>query len=627
MRHIIKLLIVIIVVCNFPAGYGQVVPTPRTAKDTARIFRNIEKYSKRSKFTKLLHKMVFEPVEQKTANPIRRKKKKRYVNVEGKIIRNIYITTLDPFGYSVSDTTRKPKSWAERTGNRIHVKSTQLAIKNILLLKKNKPLDSLLVRESERLIRTQRFINSVVITSSLTAKNSDSVDVYVRVLDSWSLIPKASFSGTRTSFELIERNFLGTGHEFNNRLVTRLEDGKQAYRTKYVVPNILNTFIKTTLSYQIDLEDNYGKSINVERGFYSPFTKWAGGVYLDQQFTKDSLPDPSMDYALQNFKYNSQDVWGGRAIRIFKGNTETARTTNLILSGRVLNVQYKERPSAAYDPIQFFSGETFYLSGVGISTRQFVEDRYLFNNGIVEDVPIGRLYGITGGYQQKAGQGRMYLGARASFGNYFRFGYLSANFEAGTFFRNSVTEQTTFSFQSTYFTDLIDVGRWKFRQFVKPLLIIGINRLDSQGDRMTINESSGFQGNYGAGFLQPNPSGMPGFMSSLFGTQKALLALQTQFYSPWRPAGFRFNPYFNYTAALLSDEGRGLGQSRLYSKVGVGFIISNDYLVFSSFQLSIAFFPSIPGSGSNIFQTNSFETTDFGLQDFELAKPRVVIFK
>ena len=570
--------------------------------------------------------MVFEPVELQKKNPIRRKKKK-YINVEGKIIRNIHIVTLDPFGYSVTDTTRKPRNWGETTGNRLHIKSKNLAIKNILLLRKNQPLDSLLVRESERLIRTQRFINSVAITSQIVSKNSDSVDVYVRVLDSWSLLPKASVSSSRTSFELTDRNFLGTGHEFNNRLITRLEDNKMAYRTKYVVPNIMNTFIKTTLSYQMELNDNYGKSLNIERSFYSPFTKWAAGVYIDQQFQTDSLQIAALTYQDQNFKYYSQDVWGGRAIRIFEGNTETDRTTNLIITGRVLNTQFRESPSFEFDSISFYNGETFYLSGIGISTRQFVEDRYLFNNGIIEDVPIGKIYGITGGYQLKNGRGRSYVGARAAFGNYFKFGYLSTNFEIGTFLRGSRSEQSAFSFQANYFTDLIEIGKWKMRQFVKPMLIIGKDRLDLRGDQLTINESSSFQGNYGAGFPGNNPAGMQGFNSALFGTRKAILTLQTQFYSPWRTIGFRFNPYFNYTAAVLGNEHQGLTQSKLYSKIGIGLIISNDYLVFSSFQLSLAYYPSIPGSGENIFQTNTFETADFGLQDFELAKPRTVIYK
>jgi hypothetical protein len=44
-----------------------------------------------------------------------------------------------------------------------------------------------------------------------------------------------------------------------------------------------------------------------------------------------------------------------------------------------------------YDPIDFYSGEQLVLSGIGI-TRQFVQDRYIFRNGIIEDVPIGRIF-------------------------------------------------------------------------------------------------------------------------------------------------------------------------------------------------------------------------------------------
>lgn len=611
--------------CQF--SYAQVTPKNEKPKDSAQMYRNIENYSKRSKFFKVLHKMVFEPVEQKKASKVRKKVKKKYINVEGKIIRNITIVTLDPFGYSEIDTLKKPKSWGEKTGNRLHIKTSKLAIKNLLLLRRNQPLDSLLVRESERLIRTQRYINRVKITPEPIAGNPDSVDVYVRVLDNWSLIPKASVSSSRTSFELEERNFLGSGHEFDNRLVTRLDDGKKAYFGKYIVPNILNTYIRTTLSYQYDLNDFYGKSINVERTFYSAYAKWAGGIYIDQQFRRDSLQNASSEYSLQNFKYTSQDAWGGRAIRIFNGTTETDRTTNLVLAGRVLNVQYKESPMIEYDSIDFFTGETFYLSGIGISTRQFVEDKYLFNYGIIEDVPIGKIYGITAGYQKKNNRGRLYVGARASFGNYFSFGYLSTNFEYGTFFRDNKPEQTTFSFQANYFTDLIELGKWKLRQFIKPQLILGNNRLNSMGDRVNLNESSPFLGNYGAGYQATNTAGINGFNSALFGTKKLLLTFQTQSYSPWNVVGFRFNPYFNYTIAMIGDENVGLTKSRLYSKIGVGMIISNDYLVFSSFQLSISFYPTIPGAGDNLFQTNSFETTDFGFQDFELAKPRTVIYK
>lgn len=609
-------------------SYAQNKPKPDTKKDTARLFRNIERYSKRTKFGKMMHKLIFEPIDKKKSNPIRRKPKKRnYAKYEGKIIRNIDIVTLDPFGFSVEDTARKPRVWGERMGNRIHIKSSKLNIKNILLLKRNRPLDTLMIRESERLIRIQRYVNSVKITVVPVGKDSDSIDISVRVLDSWSTIPKASASSSRTSFQLTERNFLGSGHEFSNSISTRLEDGKNAYSTRYVVPNIMNTFIQTALSYQIDVDGFYGKSVNVERTFYSPFTEYAGGIYVDQQFRRDSLQNAALEYKMQNFKYNSQDVWGGRAVRIFRGNTEDDRTTNLILSGRILNTQYLESPEIEYDTINFYTGEKFYMAGIGISSRQFVEDKYLFNNGIIEDVPVGKIYGITTGYQVKNGLGRVYVGGRAAFGNYFKWGYLSTNFEYGTYFNGNRTEQSAFSLQANYFTNLLEFGKWKVRQFIKPQLILGVNRLDTTGDQLTINERSGFQGNYGAGYYASNNSGIRGFNSTIFGTKKFVMTLQTQFYSPWNWVGFRFNPYFNYTAAALGDAKSGITSSQIYHKIGIGLIISNDYLVFSSFQLSVAFFPTIPGQGENIMKTNSFETSDFGLQDFEFGKPRTIIYK
>lgn len=621
------LLILFLLIFGCGMSHAQVKPKPDTKKDTAKLYRNIERYSKRTKFGKLMHKFIFEPVDIKKSNPIRKPKKRNYSRYEGKIIRNINIQTLDPFGFSIEDTTKKPRNWGERFGNRIHIKSSKLNIKNILLLKRNRPLDTLMIRESERLIRTQRYVNSVKITVEPLGKDSDSIDINVRVLDSWSTIPKASLSSSRTSFEITERNFLGSGHEFSNRISTRLEDGNNAYFTRYTVPNILNTFIQTTIAYRIDLDGYYGKSINIERTFYSPFTEYAGGIYVDQQFRRDSLQNAQLDFEMQNFKYNSQDIWGGRAVRIFKGNTEDDRTTNLILAGRILNTQYLESPTSEYDSINFYTGEKFYLTGIGISSRQFVEDKYLFNNGIIEDVPVGKVYGITGGYQIKDAKERYYVGARASFGNYFKWGYLSTNFEYGTFLNKGKAEQTAFSFQANYFTNLLELGNWKFRQFIKPQLILGSNRLPTTGDYLTINERSGFQGNYGAGYYANNSAGIRGFDSMLYGTKKFVMTLQTQFYSPWNWIGFRFNPYFNYTAAALGNADQGITSSQIYHKIGIGLIISNDYLVFSSFQLSVAFFPTIPGQGYNILKTNSFETSDFGLQDFEFGKPRTIIYK
>src|SRR5690606_1028538 len=142
-----------------------------------KMYEGIQKYSGKSKFTKFMHKLIFKPVQ--STRTLQRKKEviknEDFTRFQGKILRNINITTLDPFGYSERDEKRKPKYWSERTGNNLHVKSKYFAIRNFLLIKKNEPLDSLLVRESERLIRSQRFVRSVKITPVMAG--ADSVDV------------------------------------------------------------------------------------------------------------------------------------------------------------------------------------------------------------------------------------------------------------------------------------------------------------------------------------------------------------------------------------------------------------------------------------------------------------------
>jgi hypothetical protein len=87
------------------------------------------------------------------------------------------------------------------------------------------------------------------------------------------------------------------------------------------------------------------------------------------------------------------------------------------------------------------------LSGIGINTRQFVQDRYIFRNGIIEDVPIGRIFGLTFGYQYKILNGD-HIGAQASLENTTN-GVLSTNFEVGTFFSNSKWSRLPFLFKPT----------------------------------------------------------------------------------------------------------------------------------------------------------------------------------
>lgn len=78
---------------------------------------------------------------------------------------------------------------------------------------------------------------------------------------------------------------------------------------------------------------------------------------------------------------------------------------------------------------------------------------------------------------------------------------------------------------------------------------------------------------------------------------------------------------------MLGDTKTGFKNSRAYSQIGIGVLIRNENLVFNTFQISISFYPLIPGVGQDVFKLNSYKTSDFGFQDFEFGKPATVAFR
>ncbi|MGL2964000.1 hypothetical protein ACSVH2_09305 [Flavobacterium sp. RSB2_4_14] len=587
-----------------------------SGNDSTKVYKDIKKYSKKNKFNESVYKLLFK--SKRKSKPTATDKRKKYFikksfdRGEGKIIRNINIETLDPFGYAVDNYSDKPEKGVEKFGNSIHFKTRKWTIRNLLLFKKNEALDSLIAKESERLIRKQRYVRSVIINPVEIPNSKDSIDISVRVLDSWSLVPDFTISSSQTSYGITEKNFMGLGHEFKNDFVNRFDNGDNAYLGKYSISNIKNTYINATFLYENSLKNNTRKSARVERTFFSPLTRLAGGVFFENRFYVDSLPNTDEIFEDQHFKLETQEYWLGHSFKVFKGKDIDFRATNLVTTIGYKNVKYLETPTEEYDPSHFFSSEKLYLTSIGINTRKYAQDKYLFNFGIVEDVPYGQVYSITAGFQDKNYEKRAYFGGRFAYGDYFSFGYLSLNSEWGSFYSNGCTEETTFRFEMNYFSNLLKFGKWKIRQFIKPTLVLGNHRAPIIKDRLLLTDSNGL-----SGFENPLVNGI----------KKITASFQTQTYVPGNWHGFHFSPFYNMTFGLLGDETNEFINERLYSKFSLGVLINNDYLVFDNFQISISYYPSIPFEGTNIFKTNSLKNDDIALPDFEIGQPIIVPYK
>ncbi|MDO9069195.1 MAG: hypothetical protein Q7W05_12145, partial [Deltaproteobacteria bacterium] len=282
-RFILKVLVLFYLVYG-PALQASAQPSSFKS-DTSTVYGDIESFSKKSKFTRFVYSLVFKPVASIPA-----KKKSHlllqvpYADHEGKIIRDINITTLDPFGFSAKDTSVIPQNILFRTGNALHIRTQEMTIRNILLIRRNEPLDSLLAKESERLILSQSYVREVVFSLAPAGETADSVDVNIRVSDKWSVYLNGSLTSSHAAAGFTEKDFIGLGHELQNRYVWNRSTKKNALTANYYIPNVRNSHVSTALHYNSDENGNSGRSMAVERPFYSPFARWAAGLNLSQQF-------------------------------------------------------------------------------------------------------------------------------------------------------------------------------------------------------------------------------------------------------------------------------------------------------------------------------------------------------
>ena len=581
--------------------------------DSISIYQDINDLSKRNKFSRFVYKLIFRESALKAENliPSKPKKEEKVVkkHQEGKIIRNITIETLDPFGFSVTDEKKLPKRKLEKFGNSVHLKTKEVTIRNIMLFRKHDKLDAKLLLESERLIRSQRYIREVTIVPVDIPKNKDSIDIKIRVLDSWTLIPTGSLSSTESSAKLTERNILGFGHLISGNIKNRFDTRERAVYAQYSINNIKDTYFRFDLDYANEFNNDSKRSININRPFYSVIAKNAGGFYFENSLRTEQFPVLDT-ISLQNVSYDFQEYWYGRAFKINSKSNPERYFTNMILALTYNQKVFGRMPEATLDPSNYFSNEKNWIGMIGVSKQKFYQDTFVFNYNITEDIPYGENIALIIGHQEKNSNSRMYTGLSVSYGKKYSFGYASGFAEWGSFYDAGFTEQTTFRLGLNYFSPLLSWGKWHFRQFVKPTYVWGNNRDESFKDRLNLLEADG----------------LPGFNNRLNGTQKWTVSFQTQSYIPGSWYGFRFSPYFNMTLGSLANE-KAFFSSKVYSKFSIGALINNDFLVFNSFQISFSYYPTIPFEGDGINKFNSFENTNLSLYDFQLSKPGYIRYE
>lgn len=569
------------------------------------LYYKIEEFSDKRKFTKFIHRFIFRR-EADSASVKSRKEKQSQESYDGKFIRNVRIETIDPFGYNTKEKKEKSK-WYDWFTNHLHSNTRISTVNNYLLFRKGEAYNAQKLYESERLLRQMNFVNRVNI--SVENSSSDSVDVAVKVLDSWSLKPRLSYSGSKIGLGVTEENLLGLGHEVDFLYRNDSKEKQDYFYGSYLANNLFGSYINAQILGERDFFKNERINVSAKRDFFSPLTKWAGGFTFEYFMRNVALPIEDVNFFPQvQIKVYSQDLWGGYQIPV-SANPEERVSSNIAFIGRFQNYQYKDSPGI--DQFDYFKSYSSFLASVGFIQRKFSVEKNIFQYDLPEDISYGNSVNLTAGMLSRSKDVMPYAGLSASYGEFTKIGYFNVKGQFGRFFNSDDQNRESFRLDGTYFTNLMD---WKFakvRHFFSPTLALGNPQHNfSYRDRINLSGADEF----------------PVYNYDYIGTKKLVLRYQLQLFVNKTWKNFHFSPYLTTAVGWLGMPDDRLLKTNANTKIGIGVLINNPYLVFNRIQISFTYYPRVPFDNNSLFDFNSNRNNVMPLNSLGVDIPHFVNF-
>jgi hypothetical protein len=586
------------------------------APDTTDFYYRLHNKAKKRTLTRWIYEGIFRnPVSPSdTSSPMENVQKANdFLGYQGKIVRNIRIVSLDPFGYSVNDTFERFPNNLEKAGNKYHINTRKYIIRNILLFKRNTKLDPLELSESERLLRLNPYVNDARIYVSIadTTSNADSVDVTIMVQDKWSVIIGSSLDVNNPNIKLRERNLFGLGHQLEEGVTWHPSSDYISTAGSYTIFNIGKTFINSSVFYS-DAETDKQWGARLDRPFYSPLAKWAGGAsYTHSNSNVQVLQsEVAIPYSISS---HAEDIWIAKSFPVTQKKTSSInkRSDSYMTGLRFYHLDYMNRLPFTIDSNMIYRDQTMILNNIGFTKRKYYKDHYLFRFGANEDIPQGySIEYVHGILDKEAASLWYYSGLKLAVGRHYdRFGYLSMGISGGTFYNKTFVGSGVVNADMYYFSNLYTAGKWYFRQFFRWQYTQGINRQSYES-------------------ININGSQMYGFKSDLLSAKnKMVVNLEFVMYAPYQVIGFKFAPVLFCGFARAGDNTNGLVHSYTYQAFALGLLIRNEHLITNTFEVSIGLYPYIPDNGSYIFKFNPVGSYNIKARDYNIGKPELVPYQ
>ena len=507
-------------------------------------------------------------------------RKEKYFKIyEGKKIRKIEIVKLDVFGPALNDSGSTTLNWIQKAGNNTHIKTRDFIIENNLLFSEGDSIDPTLLIDNERIFRELDYIKDANIQIIQVPGDNKWVDILVITKDVYSTGFNVDLWNLSSgSIDLYENNLAGIGHKVQARwLIDVDENPSTGYSFKYNINNIGNTFIKSSLQYYKAFHTER-LEIKANRPFFSYNTKWAGHISFSQTSTLKDIKKTNTILTDTRLNYATVDYWLSRSFMLKTDNIKYTNRTRLVLGARFIKNKFYKGPEVSERYNFDYHDNQILLGSLSFSRQKFYTSNLIYAFGKTEDIPVGLLAQVNAGFEKDEFFNRPYAGLILANGLYYnKIGYLNFRAELGGLYYDDRIEQGGLNFNAKAISNLHYIKHIKFRNFLSLNYTRGVNRFpDEKIYFNSVNDIWGFSSD------------------NLYGLKKLSFNYELVAFTNLYLYNFRFVFFGFGDFGWIGPENKSIFRNKLYSGIGLGVRVRNENLVFKTFQIRFAFYPSVP---------------------------------
>jgi Surface antigen variable number repeat len=415
--------------------------------------------------------------------------------------------------FDTSDPDEDKRLYA--LANRIHIKTHDAVLENILLFETGDLYDPELLLESERLLRSRGWIADSIIVPSAYDPVSNTVDVLVTARDSWSLSTNLTFGRNggknHSGFGFEEKNLFGTGKQLNIAHESDVDRDKNVFG--FQDGNVLGSWIRLNASYAT-ASDGSSQGLSLGRPFFSLDTRWSFDTRLANDERVDQIYD--LGESVESFQHLTRQatIEGGWS----RGQVD-GMVTRWLVGMSFDEHKFRQAPDSPLPSLLPEDRQLVYpwigVQLIGDDFRQFVE---LNDMGRIEDVQLGLNLNARIGYSSTglgADRDAWLLDLTALKGwQPSSIQLLTTEFSASTRREDAGFTNSIVSANATYFR----------KMFKKQMFMASLDVLES--DQLDLDQQ----------VLLGGDGGLRGYpLRYQSGTGRAVLRLEQRHYTDWYP--------------------------------------------------------------------------------------------